>query len=233
MIIINCDDFAIERNTSEAILICGENHKINSTTIMATKILGDETIARLLCMKHISPGIHLYFDHLIPFDSAHFYGCNQYDRDDSFFPLHSSLKNRIIEETHLQIKTLLSMKIPISHFDSHDNVHLFPEISPLVFPVLRSYNINRCRYSSQFFIDESTRNNFINLCRNEVIFHPFDSVDFNNKDLNIDELSKSRNIYEIMCHIDLKDNFMKKYDNYKRLMSMSSYNSLTFNDLPA
>jgi len=233
MIIINCDDFALNDTTSEAILICGEAKKISSTTLMATKTILEKDISRLNQIEGISTGIHLDFDHFIIFDALKVYGTHQGDRDERIYPLKQNLKKMIIEETHQQITTLLKAGISISHFDSHHNVHLFPEISPLVMPIFKEYNITKCRFNTSFFTEDNEKNNFLERCEKYNITHPIDCFDFNEDSLMLEDLSRSNSFFEIMCHIDTDDNFMNKKNNYNKLLSMEKLEIESFHDLPS
>lgn len=158
-IIVNADDFGINRVVTSEIerqIMAG---RVSSTTVMANGACLDEV--KLFAVKHpeASYGVHLClseFDSLTKseglwragltdekgaFNHRAVFGQNNFS---------SEAMQAIREELNAQIDTVAALGFPISHADSHHHVHTIYALKDVFSEVLHSRGIKRVRLGAGF-----------------------------------------------------------------------------------
>ncbi len=163
-LIVNADDFGLHTLVNEGILE-GHNHGcISSTSIMASGLAFDEAVLLAKQTPTLGVGVHLTLvgaEQTVcpPADIpslvndtgqlAASYG--------QFLPRYFSGQIRLAEisrELTAQIEKVLESGLPITHFDSHQHMHVVPGIDDIVIELARRYQVTAVRIPAEpyFFI---------------------------------------------------------------------------------
>ena len=151
-VIINADDFGLNKHCTDAICEAFEKGLITDTTLMANGKAFDYAIKRINA-DGIGERIGIHFNitegepltenikNLPEFVAAgHFHG-----RIDRLKPLSRAEKKAVYEELTAQAHKLESNGVHISHADSHHHIHTAIFIAPIVLRVCSEHKINKIR----------------------------------------------------------------------------------------
>jgi hopanoid biosynthesis associated protein HpnK len=163
-LIVNADDFGLHTLVNEGILE-GHNHGcISSTSIMASGLAFDEAVAIAKATPTLGVGVHLTLvgsGHTVcsPADIPSLVNASgelmaSYGQ---FLPIYCSGQIRLAEisrELTAQIEKVLESGLLITHFDSHQHMHVVPGIDDIVIDLARRYHISAVRIPAEpyFFI---------------------------------------------------------------------------------
>ncbi len=180
-VIINADDFGINKTVTLETIRLLKDRKISSATIMANGLALDEVKYAVKDFPNASFGIHLClseFQSLTNSDVLRKY--HIIDGDGAFikraifrvsaFP--EELLLAIKQELSAQIETLLDLDVPISHADSHHLVHT--NIAPLCdcfSEVFNDYDIRKTRIGEEIKVFKVLYNNLIQKSKSKENAH--------------------------------------------------------------
>lgn len=154
-LIINADDFGINKIVNNEIEKLISSGAISSTTIMANGASLEE--ASIIAKRHpeISYGVHLCLSEFESLTKSKFFFRAGLTDEKGFFIkkaiFHSkvleddTLQRALSEELHAQIDVVSSMGIKISHADSHHHVHSLYSLRHVFADVLNRRGINKLR----------------------------------------------------------------------------------------
>jgi predicted glycoside hydrolase/deacetylase ChbG (UPF0249 family) len=155
-IIINADDFGIDALTNRAIAQAFAESLITHASLLVNLPCFREAcdLARR-CGVHDRIGLHLNFTEGAPLTDrmrrspefcadGHFLPPHYLRR---YLPLPADAREAVAEETRAQIAAARAQGIPLSHLDSHNDVHTIPSIGSILVPIARSEGITRIRLS--------------------------------------------------------------------------------------
>ncbi len=154
MLIINSDDYGLNKSINRAIILAAKERTINSTSVLANYLENEKDIDDL---KHhnLYVGLHANLTTGISInkkpngltltnDVNHFFKLPIFLlRYFLFFFNHSEIQ----DEFEQQILKLKSKGIKISHIDSHQHIHLLPGIWRIINLLALKYQIPRVRIS--------------------------------------------------------------------------------------
>lgn len=153
-VIINADDFGINKIVTSEIERMIELKIISSTTIMANGECLDEVKRFAILHPEISFGVHLCMSEFSSITKSPI--LNKYGLTDEFgiFIKHAifglslfpeELKYAIKEELRAQIRVIKNLGIHISHADSHHHFHTIYQLKSVVNDVLKEFGIEKIR----------------------------------------------------------------------------------------
>ena len=159
-IIVNADDFGINKIVTSEIECAIIDGHVTSTTIMANGECLDEV--RRFASEHteVSYGVHLClseFSSLTKKETFHLAGLT--DENGIFvkkaiFKLKDYYDNALLsairDELNAQIDVVSSLGIPISHADSHHHVHIIYPLNEIFGKVLHERGISKIRLGSDY-----------------------------------------------------------------------------------
>ncbi len=213
-IIINADDLGLSQTVNRAIKEALSSGCITSSTILANTVYWDEVCSVVDGFPNASFGVHLNLTEgkaLIENPLM-----KRYEIVDSDYCFTKKIKNldnlpvelreALIDELDLQIKTVVSHGIHISHIDGHHHVHAGSVLSPVIQEIVKrnSITVIRNRYKSPVHFphfgikDFFWRSKFI---KTGVQFTDyFDSYSGFVKKLKVGEKYGDDTTIELMCH---------------------------------
>jgi len=155
MIIFNADDYGMTKDDVDKILDTIGRGAIRSTTI-ASNYVTDNQLIRLRGIGDISTGIHLNItegkalgDHSTITSNGDFFSKKDLVKKILLGKINGK---EVGKEISLQIERLLDSGVAISHIDTHQNMHFFPQILSLIRIEAEKYNIKIIRgLRSEYF----------------------------------------------------------------------------------
>lgn len=160
-IIINADDFGMNDYVNNAIIAGHTNGIITSTSLVAS---GDKFIDAIkMANDHPNLGIGVHITlvgGLKPLSKVNEVS-SLVNENGVFFDSHTEFIkkvytkqinfNEVYNELDLQFKRILSTNLPITHIDGHQHLHVLPEVLPIVFALMKKYNIRKLRIPKEFY----------------------------------------------------------------------------------
>lgn len=152
-IVINADDFGMNRSCTAAILTAFESGLITTTTAMCNMEFFREAVAQIMDTPYKDRvGIHFVLTQGQPLTEGirnDPFFCN---RDGMFhgkikrvWSFGTERKQMVYEELHKQAETFAASGLVFHHADSHHHVHLMPAITPIVRHVMKEFRIEKLR----------------------------------------------------------------------------------------
>ncbi|NQT46401.1 MAG: ChbG/HpnK family deacetylase [Candidatus Omnitrophica bacterium] len=153
-LIVNADDFGLDPAINHGIIEAFKNGIVTNTSLVVCGKAHDEAIE--LARKHrLGVGIHLALNEESPIlrrdkietligKDGRFFGLSNFLR--RFFLRTIDLKH-IYSEFEAQIERFTKSGIEPTHLDSHNHVHILPEIFDITLKLARRFGIPRIRLS--------------------------------------------------------------------------------------
>lgn len=160
LVIVNADDVGISREANEATFELLASGLVTSVTLLANSPCVEEAAKKLIELPECSTGIHLNLTEFEPLSSSrrleplldengHLYRPRILEaRPDA------ALKSAVYEELSAQVERVLSLGIPLSHFDSHHHIHNIPWVFPIIKRLQRKFEIRKVRIAHNIFSSE-------------------------------------------------------------------------------
>lgn len=152
-IVINADDFGMNRSCTAAILEAFERGFITTTTAMCNMEAFGEASTQIKDTPYKSQvGIHFVLTEGMPLteriqkdpffcdDDGMFHG-----RIKRLQPFGVERKRAVYEELHRQAEVFAASGLAFHHADSHHHVHTVPAIAPIVRRVMEEFHIGKLR----------------------------------------------------------------------------------------
>jgi chitin disaccharide deacetylase len=220
-IIINADDFGLRKSVNLAIVELLNNKLINSTTLMVNMPGYEESVELIHKYKLENRiGVHLVLTDGLPLTERiqdlnfAFKGkdCTRKELRNNLFFLNKTKKEIISAEFEAQIKKIRGNGIPITHIDTHHQIHDFWGIMEILLDLKRIYNIPSIRILNNLEKHpqryKSIYRNQINTCikRKKANFTDYfgSRLDFLNKLKNNNSFFNEKSV-EIMVHPDYNE----------------------------
>jgi predicted glycoside hydrolase/deacetylase ChbG (UPF0249 family) len=154
-VIVNADDFGLDSSTNGGIVAAFRTGLISSTTLMANQPGYEEAVE--LAHEHglaDHVGVHLVLTRGMPLTEP-IRRLRRFCNDDgAFVPWHaearawrlsSQEREATLEELSAQVQRIRASRLPVTHLDSHHQVHNDWPIGSCVISVARSAGIRRVR----------------------------------------------------------------------------------------
>lgn len=152
-VIINADDFGMDKNTTDAIINAFDAGYITDTTMVANGSAFQYACTLLQNHQPMIPvGIHFNITEGVPL-TKEMQSCRKLTKQSHFNPKHGNPRlNRhekqiLFAELCAQVERLRDENICISHADSHHHSHTVPRYTGVFLKVCKKYGITRIRIS--------------------------------------------------------------------------------------
>ncbi len=158
-LIINADDFGLDRAISSGILQAHDEGVLTSTSLVAGGEFADEAALAALKRPALGVGIHLSLLDTAPLEGSE--NVPSLVTAEGRFPPSTSSKifvdlfmgrldlAEIEREFEAQIRRVLDLGIAATHLDGHNHIHVFPSLVPLVIRLAKKYKIPAVRYPAE------------------------------------------------------------------------------------
>lgn len=157
-LIINADDLGVNPQRTHGIFVCAEQGVVTSCSLLPN-FADSNTAAKHARERDIDCGLHLNFTEGAPLSKqddiatlltpdGFFLGRESFHRvlaDDGIDPQH------IEREARAQVEWIFDQYGSPTHLDSHHNVHIQPQVIPLLIPILDRYGIGLTRITREHF----------------------------------------------------------------------------------
>ena len=140
-LVVNADDFGLSIKVNEGILCAHQNGILTSTSIMANGMAFQHAVDTWKSNPTLDVGIHLTLvgekpllnPDVIP-DLVNKKGiCHQHAKDFVMkYMMGKISQKQIYQELEAQVVKVLDQGIVISHVDSHQHIHMLPQILSVV-----------------------------------------------------------------------------------------------------
>lgn len=154
-LIINADDFGIHTEVNQAVREACEKGVLTSTSLLATGPAFDEAVTLAKQCPQLGVGIHLCLVGSLPPVLGPAEVPSLVTKDGLLPESYSEVLKRICQgrldygqvyrELDAQMEKILSTGLPITHVDSHQHLHVLPQIWSIVQSLMVKYNLHRLR----------------------------------------------------------------------------------------
>lgn len=154
-VIINSDDLGHNTQVNERAFDLIERQKITSATLIANAPALEEAVRQARKYPACSFGIHLNLTEFSPLTPpSKQEELKSYLNEKGEFageatlravPIKARAKTAFFKEWCLQVKRVLALGLPVTHFDSHNHVHTMPALFSVLKQVQREYGIRKIR----------------------------------------------------------------------------------------
>jgi len=150
MVIINADDLGTNEATNQAIFDLMDQGLVTSATLIANAPAFHQAVERLSGYPQCSFGIHLnatVFKPLNPTPDLAPLLDAQGDLSQQFWNIRLSprLVRAIHTELRAQVQRILDAGVRVSHFDSHQHIHISPPLFSVIKSLQREFGVRRVR----------------------------------------------------------------------------------------
>lgn len=247
--IINSDDFGMDKFVDEACLELNRKKKLNSISVIVNYPQLKNSISSLKKFNGFI-GLHVNLTQQSPLSNK----CKSLVKNSQFYGLKKFILNYlcskfsskdIYEEIEQQILYLKSHNINISHIDSHQHIHHLPKIWNIVNNLAIKYKIPRVRrVNEKVKIDDNLKLklkkliflflNNINKKYNNIEYLDFIGLSLqeeNNHKKNFQKIIQNYNNkrIEVMVHLGTKDFYYKSEKiKFGRIREYKTLNDIKF-----
>jgi len=163
-LILNADDFGLNKSVTEGIIESFEKGLLTSTTIMMNTDYSDKAI-NYLKNNNLSSGIHLNLNFGKPISSHNNLTHKSIFFRNVYYLIHLIKNNKInlneIEkEFNLQLEKAFDNNLKITHIDSHKHIHMYIPIFKIIEKLAKKFKIKKIRISKDY--------DFFNNFKNEI-----------------------------------------------------------------
>lgn len=161
--IVNADDFGLNADVNDAILMCFEKEIITTTTLMVNMPAAQDAVIAAEERGFLSQvGLHLNLTQGTPLTAPIRSFPNFCDRSGRFnAQFHKSTKTRLMlskaelaavrEEARAQMERYLALGLTLMHLDSHHHVHTDPAVWKAIEPLVIEYGFKTVRLSRNLY----------------------------------------------------------------------------------
>lgn len=180
-LIINADDFGIHTEVNYAVIEAYEQGVLTSTSLLATGPAYDEAVALAKDHPGLGIGIHLCLvgslptilspkevptlvepDGLVPESYAEFMKRAVMGHIDY---------QQVHRELDAQMEKIMAVGLNITHVDSHQHLHMLPQVWPIVQSLMKKYGIHRLRVPREAYTFKALHANPVRvMARNSLTF---------------------------------------------------------------
>ena len=155
-LIFHGDDFGLTAGINQGIILAFKEGLLSSTSLIAGGEAAEEAIALARENPGLDMGIHLILCDEKPVLPAE--DISSITSGRPHFPSRREILKRVVKrvidyreveaEWNAQIEMILNAKIPITHMDGHQFIHLFPGLLPICLKIARKHKIPFVRTSN-------------------------------------------------------------------------------------
>ncbi len=240
-IIINADDFGLNKAVTDSIIEFIEKNLISSTTILANGLDFDSAVEYAISNNNISYGVHLNLTVLKSLTTSDAFSKIGLMTDNSYksqfnYRVTPELAMAIEDEWSAQIEKCLNSNLKISHLDSHHHVHTLPSLFAILKKIQKKYNIKKVRntynLSRDFPIIKSIKKKIWSFAlKNYYKTKTTDYFMSYAQFINFDKLPRS-GLFELMCHpagksSDEENKLILKHT----IKKIGDFNFINYNDI--
>lgn len=154
-VIINADDFGIHTEVNRAVITAYQQGVLTSTSLLATGPAFEDAVALARQCPNLGIGIHLCLVGSLPpvLSPAEVptLVTNQGLVPESYVEVMKRIfkgqydYEQVYRELDAQMAKIIHTGLPITHIDSHQHLHVLPQIWPIVQTLMKKYHIHRLR----------------------------------------------------------------------------------------
>jgi predicted glycoside hydrolase/deacetylase ChbG (UPF0249 family) len=146
-IIVNADDLGRSMAVNEATFALMYKGLVTSATVVASGEALDDVARRCRDYPHCSFGVHLFLDEFPPVTDLPAVAGLQLTGDSLKSHVRAMAKDpeAILKELEAQVDRVRSAGIPVSHIDSHHNVHTVPAMFVILKALQRRTGVRKVR----------------------------------------------------------------------------------------
>lgn len=157
-LIINADDFGLHEKVNYGILKGYEEGCLTSTSLIASGAEAEMAAALAAKNKGLGTGVHFTFvaeKPVLPIDKVR----SLVDKDGRFFENHvifikrflqGKIKyNELYDECEAQLLRVKALGVDISHFDSHQHLHVLPGVLDICLDIAKKHGIKKMRLPAE------------------------------------------------------------------------------------
>lgn len=180
-LIINADDFGIHTEVNHGIIEAYENGVLTSTSLLATGMAYDEAVD--LAKEHpgLGIGIHLCLVGSLPTVLSPQEVPTLVEENGLVPESYAVFMKRAImgqidyrqvyRELDAQMEKIMAAGLNITHVDSHQHLHMLPQVWPVVQSLMKKYGIHRLRVPRESYTFKALRANPVRvMARNSLTF---------------------------------------------------------------
>ena len=211
-LIINADDFGINKDVNSAIMAAMDSNLCRDTTLLVNFEESEHAAGLAISSKRKNNiGIHFNLTEGYPLTSkiknedrfCNKEGLFHYKKDKRIFRLSNSEKIAVYEELRSQIHLCRKFGIPVSHADSHNHIHEEPGLLFIFIEILKKEAIPFIRLSNN--MGETTFiNAFYRMSFNTVLrLNKLNGTDYFGSTSNLNHYKNTFNtndVIELMIH---------------------------------
>ncbi|HEV3113988.1 MAG TPA: ChbG/HpnK family deacetylase [Candidatus Binataceae bacterium] len=155
-LIVNADDLGMTRGINRAISEAHRSGIVTSASLLANGAAFQDALARLQQCPDLSVGLHVNLTQGCPLRAAA--KSSLVDRRGCFYArgvlamrlsVGAVAMDDVEAEIAAQAQWVARAGITLTHFDSHEHVHLHPLVAPALAKVARQMNVGWIRFSNQ------------------------------------------------------------------------------------
>ncbi len=154
-VIINADDFGIQTEVNKAVIAAHQQGVLTSTSLLATGPAFDEAVALARQCPNLGIGIHLCLVGSLPTVLAPEEVPSLVDDTGLVPESYATFMKRVCtgqinyeqvyRELDSQMEKIMATGLPITHVDSHQHLHMLPQIWRIVQVLMKKYGLHRLR----------------------------------------------------------------------------------------
>lgn len=180
-VIFNADDFGIHTEVNHAVIEAYEHGVLTSTSLLATGPAYDEAVA--LAKEHpgLGIGIHLCLVGSLPTVLGPAEVPTLVDAQGLVPESYAEFMKRSIlghinyeqvyRELDAQMEKIMAAGLNITHVDSHQHLHMLPQVWPIVQTLMKKYGIHRLRVPREAYTFKALHANPVRvMARNSLTF---------------------------------------------------------------
>jgi len=155
LLIINADDLGTSEAINNEIFALMQGGLVTSATIIANAPAFEHAVARVTQFPQCSFGVHLNLTVFPPLTPARglqplLDGQGQLSRQRFQTALSAEVRMAALQELSAQVRRALDAGVPVSHFDSHHNIHTEPKLFLVLKALQRRFGIRKVRSTINF-----------------------------------------------------------------------------------
>jgi predicted glycoside hydrolase/deacetylase ChbG (UPF0249 family) len=155
-LILNADDFGYSKEVNDAVIQSAQSGSITSVSMLANGPATLDALQRIGELASVSVGVHLNVTEFSPLLHTQENDClvddlGSFNLTAPVYYLSPKSMLAIYREWSSQVEHLLRMGVKLTHIDSHNHIHTYPALMPVVLAVGRKYQIRRIRNAHNCF----------------------------------------------------------------------------------
>lgn len=180
-VIFNADDFGIHTEVNHAVATAYEKGVLTSTSLLANGPAYDEAVAIAKAHPGLGIGIHLCLVGSLPTILGPKEVPSLVDASGLVPESYAEFMKRsllgkinyteVYQELDAQMEKIMAAGLNITHVDSHQHLHMLPQVWPIVQALMKKYGIHRLRVPRESYVFKAIHANPVRvMARNSLTF---------------------------------------------------------------